>query len=227
MVSLRQATAQNRGYWVISAVASICAVFFALLNDAGSVPVLGLIPLFQTTVCAAIIGFPLLLFLQSRAIGGPRPMHPNLKQVAALVGLGAILAIPPVAIDIFSRFPRDINVLLPNSLLFYPAIALIAEVAFHLFPLAALAALTGLFSKTTVSPWIFVAVVFVEPVFQAAYSAGAGIQAWLVLGNVGLISVAQIWLFTRYGFGAMIALRLVFYFFWHVVWGEARLAILF
>ncbi|MHA6267747.1 hypothetical protein ACXYMP_12855 [Aliiroseovarius sp. CAU 1755] len=227
MNKLQQVLVRNLGYIFISAIACASAAFFALLHDAGPIPVLDVVPLYQATVCAAFVGYPCLLFLRSRAICGSKAMPANLRQLAALIGLGAMLAVPPVTIDIFSRFPRDINVLVPNALLFYPAIALVAEVTFHLLPLATLTALTGLTSKRTAPLWVFVVVVFVEPVFQATYSYDSGIQAWLVLANVGLISAAQIWLFTRYGFGAMITLRLAFYFFWHVAWGTARLAILF
>ncbi|MCK8463723.1 hypothetical protein MUY35_07660 [Aliiroseovarius sp. S1339] len=143
--------------------------------------------------------------------------------VIALAGLGAALAVPPVLIDIAIPFPHDINVLPPKSFLFYPAIALVAEVALHLVPLAVLAAAT---SRSKVSVWMFIPVVLVEPSLQAFFSFDAGLQAWLVLGNVSLISAAQIWIFWHYGFTAMFALRLVFYFFWHVLWGSLRLQLL-
>ena len=73
----------------------------------------------------------------------------------------------------------------------------------------------------------YAVVVFVEPVFQAANSWDAGLQAWLVFGNVPLISAAQIFLFVRHGFAAMIALRLVFYLFWHLIRGSIRHFLLF
>jgi len=224
MVKWREKLSLNKGYLIISAIASACAALFSVVHGDGVVPVLGSISLPQTTLCAAIIGFPLLNFCYSRVIdpSGLRSVQP--LDVIALVGLGAILAIPPVLIDITTIFPQDINVLLPDSLLFYPAIALVAEVAFHLIPLAALTILT---SRRTAPFWVFVAVVFVEPVFQAIFSLGAGIQAWLVFGNVSLISAAQIWIFRRHGFGAMFGLRVAYYFFWHVIWGSARLVLLF
>lgn len=142
----------------------------------------------------------------------------------ALVGLGAILAVPPIIIDIAIPFPRDINVLPPKSILFYPAIALVAEVVLHLVPLALLAVVI---TRRKVSAWMFVPVVLVEPALQAFSSYETGLQAWLVFGNVSLISAAQIWVFMRYGFGAMFGLRLAFYLFWHVMWGFLRLHLLF
>ena len=49
----------------------------------------------------------------------------------------------------------------------------------------------------------------------------------LVVGNVALVSAVQLWLLRSYGFLAMIGLRLAFYFFWHILWGTARLDLLF
>lgn len=128
------------------------------------------------------------------------------------------------AIDLATIFPEDINVLLPEALFFYPPVALCAKVACHLAPLAML---TVLASRGATPYWAYAVVVYVEPVFQAANSWDAGLQAWLVFGNVLLISAVQIFLFVRHGFAAMIALRLVFYLFWHLIWGSIRHFLLF
>lgn len=177
-------------------------------------------PLPLLTICAAIIGYPLLTIVQNRLINVATLRTFRRADALALVGLGGLLAVPPVIIDIAIPFAHGINVLPPKSLLFYPAIALVAEVVLHLVPLAALAVVT---SRSTISGWMFVPVVLVEPAFQAFFSFDAGLQAWLVFGNVCLVSAAQIWVFRYYGFSAMFGLRLAFYFFWHVVWGSLRL----
>ena len=40
--------------------------------------------------------------------------------------------------DFFIRYPEDINVPVPEALLFYPAVGFVAEIAFHVLPLALL-----------------------------------------------------------------------------------------
>ena len=144
-------------------------------------------------------------------------------QIWRIVALGTLLALPPIAIDLFTRFSRNMNVPVPEAFLFYTAAALLAEVLFHLLPLAAL---TWMLQSKVRTVWLFALVIFIEPVFQVANATGPTVQAWLVFANVSLISAAQLWVFRRHGFGAMIALRLVFYFSWHIVWGVARLALL-
>ncbi len=71
------------------------------------------------------------------------------------------------------------------------------------------------------------AVFFVEPLFQMVFSAEHGLQTVLVFGSVSSFSAFQLWLFKRFGFGAMMVLRLAFYLFWHVIWGTVRLLWLF
>ena len=162
--------------------------------------------------------------MQSRLIDRAAVRAFRRADAIALVGFGAVLAVPPILIDLAIPFPRDINVAPPGSFLFYPAIALVAEVALHLLPLAVLAVAI---SRGRVSAWMFLPVVLVEPALQAFFSIDAGLQSWLVFGNVSLISAAQIWIFRKYGFSAMFGLRLSFYFFWHVLWGTLRLHLLF
>ena len=163
-------------------------------------------------------------FLQRPVLVTPRQIPLTQRTVVRFIGLGALLAVPPVAIDLATISPEDINVLLPEALFFYPPVALCAKVACHLAPLAML---TVLASRGATPYWAYSIVVYVEPVFQAANSWNAGLQAWLVFGNVPLISAVQIFLFVRHGFAAMIALRFVFYLFWHLIWGSIRLFLLF
>lgn len=224
MASLRGITQLNAGYIGIAVTSSACAMVFASMHDGTALPVIGGLPLTLVTICAAIIGYPLLLFVQSRLIDRAAVRAFRRADAIALVGFGAVLAVPPILIDLAIPFPRDINVAPPGSFLFYPAIALVAEVALHLLPLAVLAVAIP---RGRVSAWMFLPVVLVEPALQAFFSIDAGLQSWLVFGNVSLISAAQIWVFRKYGFSAMFGLRLAFYFFWHVLWGTLRLHLLF
>ena len=134
-----------------------------------------------------------------------------------------LFALVAIATDLAHPFPADINARFPQSLLFYPAIAVIAETAFHLVPLALVFGLTR-----RAAPAILAAAL-VEPAFQL--SAGwSGPAHWsdIVTGlNILCISLLQLTLFRRHGFAAMIGFRLTYYLCWHILWGEARLALLF
>ena len=220
MIDRTDAIARNKGYLFHATVAVTCAVALLWMQGAVPLPGVGSIPFLPVTLGAAIAGFMALVFLQGRAMGVPNPPPSHLGHAVALAGMSALLAVPPILIDLVTAFPRDLNVALPYAWLLYPAAALVAEVIFHLVPLALFTLLT---SPGMAPDWVFRVVIFVEPGFQALAMADRGLQAVLVFGNVGLVSAVQIWLFRRYGFGAMVALRLGYYLFWHIGWGSARL----
>ena len=208
----------------IASVATGCAAVLVLFFDTGALPVIGVLPLLSMTALSGLAAFPLVAFLYRRGIGGLHALPVTLRGLALLVGAGAVLAVPPIAIDLLTRFPRDINVAWPEAVFFYTAIALVAEVQFHLVPLAIL---TALAPRRVPAVWLLLPVMFVEPVAQVVLGAGPVFQMTLVFMNVSLDSAVQIWLFRRYGFAAMFGLRIAFYLFWHVIWGDIRLSLLF
>ena len=103
-------------------------------------------------------------------------------------------------------------------------IALVAEVVFHLLPLGILVLV---FREGPAPSWVIGPVILIEPLFQAVFVEGPAVQSILVVLDVALVSAAQLLLYRRYGFAAMIGLRWSFYLFWHILWGQARLALLF
>ena len=210
------------GYVAFALIATACATVFAAINSDGPLPGIGHVPLLPVVVISALALLPLVTSIQSRlAKSSDKERTANL---AFLCCLGAVLSLPAILIDLVMPFPQTLNIPLPEALLFYPAIALVAEVSFHLLPLAVLPTIVA---RHPSSPWVFLPALAAEPLFQFALNTGAAMQGWLVLGNVGLISAVQIWLFLRLGPGAMIALRLIYYLLWHVLWGSLRLALLF
>lgn len=223
MATLQIASTGHRSYLILSTIAIACALVFQL-SDIASMPVLGAASLLPVVLLCALAGYPLLLVLRSRAIGGFGRLQVNWRSLAQLVALGAALAVPPVVIDLLIPFPRDMNIAPPWGLAFYPAIGFVAEVLFHIVPIAVFAIILP---RRIPVIWLLLPAVFTEPVFQAYYNPGAAMQSWLVIGNVTLVSSVQLWLFQRHGFAAMIGLRIVFYLFWHIIWGSTRLAVLF
>ncbi len=143
-----------------------------------------------------------------------------------------VLAIAVVVADVLLRYPEDLNVPVPRALLFYPAIGLTAEVAFHLVPLAVL--LTAL---NAVVPrvgrerivWFALAVVAVsEPVFQVLVGGGGSgvldVYTWV---HVFVLASLQLYVFRRFDFAVMYGFRLIYYAYWHILWGTIRIPILF
>ena len=215
---------RHRTYVLVAVLCMASALAFSWLGGADERPGIGDLPLVLLTVSTACIGLPCIILLQDRGIAGSRRPRKTARCIAGLVGLGATLAIAPVAIDITFGFPDDLNVPLPAAIPFYLAAALIAETVFHLVPLALLAVLMP---PQTPVIWLVLPVVLIEPAFQVWAGAGAPVPALFTFASVGLVSLCQLWLFLRYGFGAMIALRLIYYLFWHIVWGGLRLPLLF
>lgn len=152
------------------------------------------------------------------------------------IGLSAVLAtalaIAVVIADLIIHYPRDLNVPLPQALLFYPVVGLVAEVVFHLLPLAvllpALNLVAGRLGRQRVVWLGILLAAALEPTFQVVLggtgSAWGGVYTWL---QVFTIAVLQLYVFRRFDFAAMYSFRLVYYAYWHILWGVIRLRVLF
>lgn len=151
-------------------------------------------------------------------------------RLAAL--LATALAVPILLVDVVLRYPEAINVPMPRALLFYPTIGFVAEVVFHLAPLAVLLLATkplwARLGKGRVILAALVVAALVEPVFQVLFPGGelALIDAYTAV-HVFAISALQLYVFRRYDFVSMYVFRLVYYAYWHIAWGSLRLELLF
>lgn len=148
--------------------------------------------------------------------------------------IGVALAIPAVVVDCWIPFPEDMNAPWPASLLFYPVMAYVAEIAFHVAPLALL--LTAL--RWTLEPHpnnrskaacAVVIVAAVEALFHTVDVLTGADQrlAVFVAPHLMIFGIGGLAILRRYGFLAMLSFRLGYYLVWHVVWGAVRLAVLF
>jgi len=178
-----------------------------------------------------VAGIVSLAILRARAriVVFERPVTRGMAK-AVLVGLS--FALPTVVVDCIAPFPATINVPMPAALWFYPLIGAVAEVVFHIVPLAIIAVVvprTGAL-RSGVARWCAVAIVAaVEPAFQIVAARG-DVHAWvLVYMGVQLfaLGVAQLHLLWTRGVAAMVGARLGYYLVWHLVWGTLRLALLF
>ena len=187
----------------------------------------GSIPPLLAIALAALVGFVSLVFLHSRdwfEIYTSR----SVRGVGFSAAIATLFGVWQVCADLLvTRFPKDINVPPPQSLLFYPAMCYVVEVLFHAFPLALLLAVLGRSNKksnTIIVMWLCIVLVSsLEPVLvhmRMGSSAYVGVFVFV-------FTVVELYVFRRYDFMSMYAFRLVFYMWWHITWGSLRLRWLF
>ena len=182
---------------------------------------------------AAAVGAVSLSFLRARAGFDVYARERSLRGAGVAAALATLFAIPVILLDLRVPFPRELNVPPPQSLWFYPAMGYIAEVCFHALPLAVLLAVLGRLTRkrpgTLVWPPILLAALL-EPVLQVGLGLSARPFSWAdayVGVHVFAFNLLQMYLFRRYDFVAMYSMRLVYYLWWHIIWGYFRLQLLF
>lgn len=216
-------------FTVMWAVALIGAAALHGADDVDFDRFVGKLPPVAVVGVAGALGLASLSVLDTAKWVGSDPERRGLARSSALaLGFGAAILIA----DSTLGFDEGINVPWPAGALFYPVMGFIAEVAFHLVPLTLVVTAVG--RKRQLEPRIAIAVMLlvalIEAVYQVLGSGTADTSPWLmtylllhmtVFGFVGLAALR------RYGFAAMMWLRLVYYLIWHLIWGAVRLEILF
>ena len=146
-------------------------------------------------------------------------------------GLAIFFLLIAVLIDWKIRFPVGMNVPFPQALLYYPVMAFLVEVIFHLIPLTAWLFIINHRIRSmdrTPSDWSMIAcIALIEPTFQVMmddYTWGFLILTWLNLFGFNLV---QLFVFRKFGFFAMYGFRLFYYLLWHIIWGQLRLDVWF
>jgi len=184
------------------------------------------------TVLAAVAGGLALWGLASNydfVIFGGRA---TLRGMALSAVLATVLAVAIIIADFIIRYPEDLNVPLPEALLFYPAIGFVAELLFHVVPLALLllllSPLSGSLGKERVVWLAILLVAALEPAFQVLFEGEpltwGDAYTWL---HIFTIAFLQLYVFRRFDFVSMYAFRLFYYAYWHILWGVLRLEVLF
>jgi hypothetical protein len=184
-------------------------------------------------VAVGAVGFLILRFLHAHA-GFEIYSAGHRRGVMVGAQFATTLAVPVILVDVLVGFPRDMNVLPPESLAFYPAIGFVAEIVFHIIPIAVLfVVLKPLFRRLPPSSLIWTCLVLtslVEAGFQVVFG-GTG-EALSFLGayvgvHLFVFGLCQMYVFRRYDFVSMYAFRIVYYLYWHIAWGTIRLDVLF
>lgn len=183
-------------------------------------------------VIASVIGLIALWVLQSNYSFVILKRGKTVRGVSLAAVLATALAVAIVIADYIIRYPQNINVPLPQALLFYPAIGFVVEVVFHVIPLALL---LFIFKPLAISigkertVWIAILLVAaIEPSFQVLFQERAfmlsDIYTWM---HIFVINLLQLYLFWRFDFVSMFVFRMVYYLNWHILWGTVRLDVLF
>jgi DNA-binding response OmpR family regulator len=212
----------------VSGAAVLGAATLAAAGSSGLERFVGPLPGPVVVAAAGGAGLGALVFLERRGFWRCGTRATVLRGVG-LAGAAALpLAAVAIGVDVAVGFPSDTNVVWPAAWVVYPVIAVVAETAFHLLPLSALVWLTRShfhdlrLTERTLA--LVLAAAAVEPLAQAALGS---MLLPFVVPHVFLIGVVEMLLLRRFGYVPMVAFRLLYYLAWHVLWGQARLELLF
>jgi hypothetical protein len=225
---------QYRVLAVLSLVAAGATGILSLYQDTFFQPYFGSIEPLLAILLVAVLGVVSLGFLHSRGWFKIFTRRKYLRGVILSATLATLFAIAVILVDLSIRFPRNLNVPPPQSLLFYPAMAYVAEISFHALPLSLLLILLGpLLKKLNLNSLVWLCVFLaslLEPIFQLGWGFSKKLSSWaeVYVGlHVFVFNLLQMYVFRRYDFVSMYAFRLVYYIHWHIIWGYMRLQLLF
>lgn len=215
------------GFAILSLAAAGAAEALAL-GGAGSFfePYFGGLSLALVFGATAVIGVISLRVLQVCGWLDTRPRG-GLTGIGVATAFATLFAIPVVIVDWFVGI-KVANVPLPWSLQFYPAIAVVVEVFFHVAPLALLFAGLRSIARSDSErvAWVCILLVsLLEPTYQLWFVLAGQSLSWLdayVWTHVWAINLVQLYLFRRFGFVSMYGMRLVYYLDWHIAWEYVR-----
>jgi hypothetical protein len=186
---------------------------------------------FIAIVSSGLLGLPLLLYLWSKWRFFVYRKEALIK-ASRFSWVVIILATIAIMIDLVIGFPRDINILFPKSLLFYPVIAFFVEIVFHVLPLTlVLWILSHFLKKVNQEKILWISIILValfEPSYQAFFMRSSPV--WSVVAvwtNLFLFNMVQLLAFKKGDFISMYLYRLIYYLIWHIIWGALRLEWLF
>lgn len=200
-------TDQWRQYVAFGVLSLVAAGFTGLLALSQSATFFeayfGDIPPLLAIAVIALVGFASLAVLQSRGWFEIYTSRSG-RGVAVSTALATLFGVWQVCADVFvTRFPKDINVPPPQSLLFYPAMAYVVEIVFHALPLALLLVWPGgSTQKANIAIVIWPCIVFVSSLEPVLVHMRLGASAY-VGAFVFVFTVVELYVFRRYDFISM------------------------
>jgi len=178
-----------------------------------------------------ILGSILLSYLITKTSFAIYRNH-NLTNYLIIIGIAFLFGIEVIIADIwFADYSADINISFPQSILFYPVIGYIVDVFFHIIPISISIFILSVFTKININKIVWISIItvaIIEPLYQVWFTNQNSITTAVYTAiHVFLISLSQLWIFKRYDFISMYLFRMVYYFIWHILWGNLRLGLLF
>lgn len=136
-----------------------------------------------------------------------------------LLLIGSSFALLPIGLDLVADpFPPDLHVPWPAAPFYYAGMAVLAETALHLLPLALLALIWPL-GPGAWRMLCCLAVATLEAALQVGISQTDPIITIFIATYIVLFNLLQLRIFLRFRFLAMLSMRLGFYAIWHLAWG--------
>ena len=193
----------------------------------------GILNPFLTVLSICILGIILLSYLLSK---GWFLIYKKENKKGLLISftLASLLGLIMMIVDTIVILPKEMNVLFPYSLLFYPVMGFVVQIIFHVLPLTILLII---FTKTVKESsyahilWFCILVVAtIEPVYQILAGFTDTYSIWVtayIAIHIFIINLFELMIFKRYDFVSMYLFRITYYLFWHIGWGYLRLKLLF
>lgn len=223
-------------YILLTSTLFLCTGILIFTGSSAFTSLFGTLNPFLLLAGASLVGFLLLWYLQSKAgIEVQVAKRKTPKELFLTYGLAMLFPIGFILVDCYLVYPKDVHILFPQSLLYYPVVGFIAEVFFHLLPFAfCFFLLSHLFTKAKKQTILVICIgvtSLAETIFQMSDPLEAGDSPLLLFIIETLLLTATdiyaLWNFKKYGFITLYLFRIFYYLTWHIVWGMVRLELLF
>lgn len=235
MASIEQ---PHRFPWIallaISAVIVACVYIVSLTGTVDLRLYFGNVPPTIGVILVCAVGLGTLHALHNLSGFSVYTPRSSIRRFLAAAALALPFMIAVTVADAVFRFPIDINVGLPTAIVFYPAMGYIAQIVLHVVPFALLLALGRLLfpaSRPSLRIWVSIVLASLpEATFQVVSSLRGGepgLMATFVAGHLFFFGLVELYLYRRFDYATMYAFRIIYYCYWHLIWGSLRIYWLF
>ncbi|MFN4024400.1 MAG: hypothetical protein ACK4MQ_06185 [Hyphomonas sp.] len=187
------------------------------------------LPVVLAVTGAGLLGLRLLRAPGAWPLAGSRPRPAIQARIALACALPFCIAV--TLADLAFRFPPGISLTGWAAAAFYPAMAVVAVICFHVLPAALIAGLRRALAHRAGQPmpWLpaALAAALVEPLFQISHAGGFSAISVFTFLHVFAFNLLALHLLRVWGFLPSLLMRLGYYAWWHLIWGALRLDLLF
>jgi hypothetical protein len=214
---MRQAARDLPVYLICVAAACLALGYVEITAPEAGRRFFGAWPPWAVLLGMAPLGAAALVILNRRGAQADQVREPVPYFRLLLMGSG--FALLPIGLDLVADpFPLDLHVPWPAAPFYYAGMAVLAETALHLLPLALLALIWPL-GPGAWRMLCCLAVATLEAALQVGISQAGPIITLFIATYIALFNLLQLRIFLLFGFLAMLSMRLGFYAIWHLAWG--------